>query len=288
MPDFFLQNYNVLIVLVSTLILGAASGLVGCFLVLRKEALISDAVTHSTLPGIAIGFMISLSLGHEDGRYLPILLLCASITAQIGAYAVRFIIDNTRLSPDAAIASVMSFFYGFGLLLMSAIQTLSTGNKAGLGSFLLGQVAGLTSFDLMLIACISIVVVTLIALNFRKLALISFDPLYARLIDGQTKRYDLLLTFLMVLVVCAGLKTVGLILILALLILPAISARQLTKRCASMALLSAIIGAGASGMGVLISLNFADLPTGSTIILCAFGILVITLGIKEIRKASHA
>lgn len=277
------ENYNATIVFVATALLGLSAGLVGCFLVLRKQALISDAVTHSTLPGVGIGFLISLFLGLDDGKYLPLLLLCSAMTAYIGAISVQFITDKTRLSPDTAIASVMSFFYGIGLLLLSIIQNIDAGNKAGLDSFLLGQVAGLRIDNLILLGAVSFIVLCLVVINFKNLRLLCFDKDYAELIGLKVKTTENLLLFLMILVICTGLKTVGLIMIIALLITPAITARLWTARSELMAALSAFFGALSCIGGVYISSALYDLPTGSTIVLVAFALFTISLCIKIAR-----
>ncbi len=282
------EHYNTVIVITATLILGISAGAVGSFLVLRKQSLISDAITHATLPGIALGFLISLSLGINDGKYMPLLLLCSALTAYLGALSVQYLTNHTRLSPDAAIATTMSFFYGVGLLLLSIIQNIPTGNKAGLSSFLLGQVAGLTRDDLMLIATISLLVLTLVILRFKELRLLCFDRQYASLIGMKVKRTEQLLTILVILVICAGLKTVGIIMIIALLIIPPITARLWTENSVRMITLSAIIGGLSAVLGVYISSDIYDLPTGSTIVLSAFTIFVLSVISTRLWRSAHA
>lgn len=279
------EHYNATIVFFATALLGLSAGLIGCFLVLRKQALISDAVTHATLPGIGIGFLLSLHFGLNDGKYLPLLLLCSAITAYLGAAAVQFITNKTRLSPDTAIASVMSFFYGLGLLLLSIIQNIDAGNKAGLNSFLLGQVSGLRIDNLILLGAVSLFVVCLVVMNFKNLRLLCFDKNYANLLGLKVKTTENLLLFLMILVICTGLKTVGLIMIIALLIIPAITARLWTERSELMAALSAFFGALSCIGGVYLSSALYDLPTGSTIVLFAFALFTVSLVIRIMRGA---
>ncbi len=277
------MHYNILLVLFSTLTLGLAAGAIGAFLVLRKQALISDAVTHATLPGIAIGFLIALYLGIDNGKSLPILLICSFITASCGAFSAEFITNKTRLSPDTAIAVVMSFFYGAGLLLFSLIQNIPEGNKAGLNTFLLGQISGLQFNDFIIIGCTSLTVITLVFICFRALRLLCFDPDYAALSGFNAKSLQRLMLALMIIVVCIGLKTVGLILIIALLIIPAITARLWSDRTIIMVTLSSLLGATSCVVGVLISIRAENMPTGSTIILVAFSLLMISIVIKQIR-----
>ncbi len=284
MLDILAHNYNFVLVLLSTIALGISAGLVGCFLVLRKQALISDAVTHATLPGIGVGFLISLYLGYNDGRYLPILLLCSGISAYLGALSVQYLSNNTRLSPDTAIASVMSFFYGVGLLVLSIIQNLSKGDRAGLDSFLLGQVSGLSSANAFLLFIISVIVLALVILQFKNLRILCFDKDYAALIGMNVKRQEALLLFLMILVVCAGLKTVGLIMIIALLIIPAITARLWSDKSTVMAYLSAFFGSISCAIGTTLSKVIHDMPTGSIIIVVAFCLFLTSLLINIVFR----
>lgn len=281
-------NYNAIIVFFATAFLGGGAGLVGCFLVLRKQALVSDAVTHATLPGLSIGFLLSLFLDLNGGKFLPLLLLCAGGTAYIGAYIVQYISQNTRLSTDTAIASVMSFFYGTGLMILSIIQNMESGNKAGLNSFLLGTVSGLTISDLILLVCSSCIVAGVAILYFRQLRLLCFDKDYARLIDMDIKKTENILLFLMILIICIGLKTVGLILIIALLITPPITARLWTTCSEVMLALAAAIGMAGTTFGVHFSIIY-DLPTGATIVLSVFSIFLLSLVATSIRRSfQHA
>lgn len=282
MIELIHHHYNPIIAIISALFLGIAAGLTGMFLVLRKEALLSDAITHSTLPGIGLGFLISLTLGLDDGKNLPILLICAFITSFSGVLFVNFAIRHTRLKPDTVITAVMSCTYGLGLLLFSYIQTLSYGNKAGLTSFLLGQVAAVTFADMTLIVIISSLASLFIILCFKELCLLTFDPLFAKLTFQQEKIINLLLSIVITLIICVGLKTVGVVLILALMTIPAISAMQIAKRCQSMAAISAILGATSCVTGILITLYNKNLPAGATIVLCAFSLFVICLLVRKL------
>lgn len=284
MYDFFIDNYNTTIVLITTLVLGVSSGLIGTFLVLRKQALLSDAITHSTLPGIGIGFLIAFSLDLNGGRFLPLLLGGAAFTSYLGAMAVKYINNHTRLSPDTAIASVMSIFYAGGLMILSIIQNLGSGQRAGLNHFLLGQVSGLTINDMVLLSCVSFIVIMVICCFFKNFRLLCFDYNFANLTGQRVTRTDNLFLALTILVICTGLRTVGLILIIALLIVPAMTARLWTRKTEHMALLSALIGGLSCTAGVFISSDLYDLPTGSTIVIVTFAGFVISLILQPLMN----
>ena len=122
----FQAGYNAALVAVGATLLGIAAGVTGTFLFLRKRALVSDAVAHATLPGIGLAFLIMVALG-LDGRNLIVLMLGALVTAVVGFFLVEWISRRTRLAEDAAIGAVLSVFFGFGVVLLTVIQTLSAG-----------------------------------------------------------------------------------------------------------------------------------------------------------------
>lgn len=282
MADFFAQHYNMIVILLSTTMLGISAGLMGCFLVLRKEALIADAVSHATLPGIGIGFLIAYTLEYDDGRFIPLLLSCAALTAFLGAKSVQYITNHTKLHPDTAIASTMSFFYGVGLILLNIIQNLETGNKAGLNSFLLGQVSGLTRIDLIMLFTVSVLSILLIYINYKTFRLLCFDKTYAQLIGMKTKITERLMLLLMILIVCVGLKTVGLILIVALLITPAVTARLWCNTTEAMLVTAACLGALSCAIGVYLS-SLYTLPTGAVIVMTSFSLFCLSLIIRKLK-----
>ncbi|MFW6323380.1 MAG: metal ABC transporter permease, partial [Guyparkeria sp.] len=119
-------GYNATLVAIGAALLGAAAGASGTFLFLRKRALVSDAISHSTLPGVGLAFLVMIAFG-GDGRHLIGLLLGASLTAALGLWAMHALTRHTRLAEDAAIGAVLSVFFGFGVVLLTVIQTVSVG-----------------------------------------------------------------------------------------------------------------------------------------------------------------
>lgn len=268
----FQAGYNSNLVLLSTFVLGSACGIIGSFIYLRKRALLSDAVSHATLPGVALGFLVALALGLNDGRHLPTLMLGAALTALLGGLCVHWIKTKTRLNEDVAIGSVLSVFYGGGIVLLSIIQRLQAGSKAGLETFLLGQVSGLNANESMVIIVTCVIVVAIAFLLFKEFALLCFDAAYAQTSGQPHMKLDIALLALMIVVVCVGLKTVGLVLIVALLITPAVTARFWVDNMPGLVFLAAAIGASSCYIGGALSATLPNLPTGATIVLtaCAF------------------
>ncbi|MGB1510274.1 MAG: metal ABC transporter permease, partial [Paracoccaceae bacterium] len=149
-------GYNATLVTLGASLLGAAAGMAGTFLYLRKNALISDAISHATLPGLGFAFLVAFGFG-IDGRQLFILLSGSALSAALGLYFVNWLTRETRLTQDTAIGCVLSVFFAFGVVLLTIIQVIPAGRKAGLESFLLGSTAGMLYSDALLILVLSII-----------------------------------------------------------------------------------------------------------------------------------
>lgn len=264
-------GYNAALVAIGALLLGATAGATGGLVYLRKRALISDAIAHATLPGIALAFLAMAGLG-GDGRFLPGLLFGAAASALLGLFAVEALTRRTRLGEDAAIGAVLSVFFGFGVVLLTVIQGLPLGGQAGLEGFLLGSTAGMLFQDAVLLAGAASVAASVLAVTHRRLTLVAFDPGHAEALGVSVPRADLLLMTLVLAITVIGLSVVGLILIVALLIIPGVAARFWTDRVTRLIPLAAVFGGGAGYLGAAISASAPDLPTGPVIVLVAAGL----------------
>ncbi len=271
-----LQDYNTRIVVIGATILGATGGLVGTFLLLRKRSLLSDAVSHATLPGLALAFLIAEALG-ANGKSLPILLGGALAGGLAGMAAVVLIRRTDRIKDDAALAIVLSVFFGMGISLTVAIQQLPTGNAAGLAHFIYGKAASMTAADAWTILGVSIAVALLCAAFFKEFTLLCFDEGFAATRGLPVLRLDLALMALVVAFVVAGLAAVGLLLVVAMLIIPPASARFWSERLTTNALLAAVIGAASGLCGAMASALLPRLPAGAVIVVSASVIFVASL-----------
>ena len=269
-------GYNAGLVTIGATLLGFAAGMAGTFLFLRKRALVSDAMAHATLPGIALAFLVMVAFG-GDGRNLAGLLLGAGASALIGLYLVDWIVRRTRLAEDAAIGAVLSVFFGFGVVLLTVIQSLDRGRQAGLEDFLLGATAGMLMQDAVLIAVGGALVVALIVILRRPMTLVAFDPGHAAALGLRVGRIDLAMMGLVMAITVIGLTLVGLILIIALLIIPPVTARFWTDRVARMLLIAGCVGGAAGYLGAALSATAPDLPTGPIIVLIAAGLFTVSL-----------
>ncbi|MGD9293920.1 MAG: metal ABC transporter permease [Roseobacter sp.] len=269
-------GYNATLVTIGAMLLGMAAGVGGTFLFLRKRALVSDAVSHATLPGIGLAFMLMVALG-GDGRHLIGLLIGAALSAGLGLLVVSWLSTRTRLAEDAAIGAVLSVFFGFGIVLLTVIQSLNAGKQAGLEGFLLGSTAGMLRSDAIIIAMSAALTLLLVLVLRRPLTLATFDPEYAAATGQNVRRTDLAMMGLILAVTVVGLKIVGLILIVALLIIPPAAARFWTNRTDGVVLVSGLIGGVSAYVGAAISASVPDVPTGPIIVLVGFALFVLSL-----------
>jgi manganese/zinc/iron transport system permease protein len=269
-------GYNATLVALGACALGISAGAVGAFLYLRKRALVSDAISHATLPGLALAFLLLVALG-GDGRSLPALMLGSALSAWFGLWTVSWLTRRTRLTEDAAIGAVLSVFFGFGIVLLTIIQTMESGRQAGLEGFLLGSTAGMLRADALLIAAGGAAVLFAALALRRPLLMIAFDEGYAQVQGINTARLDMWLMTLILAVTVVGLKIVGLILIVAMLIIPPVAARFWTENATQVVILSGVFG-GLSGYGgAALSATAPDLPTGPIIVLVAFALFTLSL-----------
>lgn len=268
-------GYNTVVVLIGVALFGVAAGAAGCFAVLRKRALVSDALAHATLPGVAGAFIIASAM--SMGRSLPILLVGAGAAALLASIALQAIVRHSRLSEDAAIGIVLSVFFGVGAVLLTYIQSLDTGDQAGLHQYIYGQTATLSAENAMFIGFVATVVIAGIVLFFRQMRLAVFDPTFAASIGLPVGLIDTGILSMIVLVTIIGLQAVGLLLVVALLVVPAVSARFWTERLPLMIVLSSAIAGSASVIGAMLSARLPDMPTGGVIVLVSGVMFLVSL-----------
>ena len=272
----FQAGYNTSIVLAGVIALGIGGGVIGVFSFLRKRALISDAISHATLPGIAIAFLIGIALG-GTGRNLALLMAGAATTGVLGVLCVQWIRDYTRLPEDTAIGTVLSVFFGLGIVLLSHIQSLEAAGQAGLNSFLLGSTAALTAGEAQLIGGASLLTILIALLLLKEFGAVAFDEGFAAAQGWRIARLDLAMIGLLLAIVAIGLKTVGLVLIIALVIIPPASARFWTEKLGRLVALSGLFGGLAGWTGGSLSALLPDMPAGAVIVMAAATIFAFSL-----------
>ncbi len=270
-------DYTLMIVAIGAALLGAVSGSLGTYAVLRRQSLLGDAISHAALPGVAIAFLLT-------GSKTPlILVLGAALAGWLGTLLILSIVRLTRIKYDSALGIVLSTFFGFGLVLHTLIQRTGNANQAGLDTFLFGQAATVLESDVLTIGILGGVAIIIMLVFWKELKLLVFDEGFAASLGFPIRVLDILLTSLLVIAIVIGLQAVGAVLMSAMLVAPAVAARQWTNKLSLMMFLAACFGALAGVSGTIISSSASRIPTGPTIVLCATVVVGLSIAFAPNR-----
>jgi manganese/zinc/iron transport system permease protein len=253
-----LQTYES--VLLAAVLLGGTCGALGAFMVLRRQSLLGDAIGHAVLPGVCLGFLAAGS------RSMPMLLAGALVAGLLAAALIAAIERTTLIKAGEAMGVVFSGFYGIGIVLMKVIDSLPVGGKAGLEKFLLGQIVGVSSLDLLLMAVVAGVTLLCLAAFWRPLKAATFDEDFAHALGINVTLVRQLVVLMLTTAIVISIQAAGVVLVSALLVTPAATAYLLTDRLARMVGLSVIFGAGCSVLGAMLSTAHPNLPTGALMV----------------------
>lgn len=258
-------------VLMSTLILGMAAGVMGCLAYWKRQSLMSDALSHAALPGVVIAFSLS------GTKNLLIMIAGAAISALLGALMIQWIRTSSRIKEDTAMGMILSVFFGFGIMMLTMVSRSPGGNQSGLDSFIFGQAASMVRQDVYTMIGLAVLIIFVVMIAFKEWKLFLFDPDFARGLGLSGRWMNGVYLAMLVLVIVIGIQAVGVILMAALLIIPAVSARYWTHSFKWMVVLSAIFGGGAGMSGTLISTLGKGWPTGPFIVVSSSVLFVISL-----------
>lgn len=266
-----LQDPNTQWILFGSILLGISSGVIGCFAYLRKQSLMGDALSHAALPGVCLAFILT------GVKSIFFFLIGAVVSGILATISIGFITRQTRIKQDSALGIILTVFFGIGIVLLTQIQHSASGNQSGLDKFLFGQAASMISTDVYTMAGICLFIIGMSFLFYKEFKLLSFDPGFAKGIGLPITILDQLIMLLMVIAVVIGIQAVGVVLMAALLITPAVSARYWTEKLHVMIILAGMFGAISGFIGTVISTWANNLPTGPLIVLAATSIFVISV-----------
>lgn len=271
-----MRDYNTRVVVLGAALLGVAAGVIGSFALLRKRALMGDALSHAMLPGIGLAFMISSAAG-GTGKNLAVLLTGAAVTGLLGLGSILVIRNYTRLKEDTALGIVLSVFFGGGVAILGVAQRTGEGHAAGLESFIYGKTASMLGADAWMIGLSALLVIICCSLLFKQFTVLCFDNEFCDSIGWRSIPLDVVMMTMVVIVTVIGLQAVGLILVIAMLIIPPAAARFWTEHLRTMVIVSAGIGALAGAGGSILSAMMPDLPSGAMIVLFAAGLFATSM-----------
>lgn len=276
--DLF-TDYTFRTVLLGTMGIGAVSGALGCFAYLRKQSLIGDVVSHSSLLGIMAFFIVSYWITGEGNKSLYVLIPGALVSGIAALLLTQWIVKNTRVREDSGLGTMLAIFFGTGIFLLRYVQRVQPvipGRKA-LGNFLFGMATAMTQADLIMIAVIGVVSIAFMVAMWNQLKVFTFDPLFSHCLGFKTRLLDVLLIVLMVNGIVIGIQCVGVVLMVALLVTPAAAARQWTNSLGTMVLLAALIGGFSAATGSIVSGLVRHIPTGPVIVIVGVVLFLVSI-----------
>ncbi len=271
MASWIAQNYTLIVITIGTMMLGLVTGILGVFLTLKKQALVGDSLSHAALPGVILAFMFTQS------KNMLVLILGAAFSAIIAMAIIELIKKFSIIKYDASLALILSSFFGFGQVLLLIVQTTGNGATAGLDNFIFGQAATMLITDVYIITVASLLILLFVILFYKEFKLFIFNPEHYQTMGFNKRFTTILLNILVVISVTISIRTVGVILMSALIIAPAVAARQWSDKLAMNLILAGIIGAISAAIGVNISANVTNLPTGPVIVVVLTSVVLITL-----------
>jgi len=248
--------------LLASLMVGILCAVVGCYVVLRSMSFLGDALAHAILPGVAIAYLLQGNL-----------VIGALVAAIIVALAIGFFSRQGSIKEDTAIGILFAAALSLGVALISSIKSYAV----DLTHILFGNVLGVSTTDLMLIAVLGLIVLLVISLLYKEFLVVTFDPVLAATMRLPVEGLRNLILVLLALTIVVSLQTVGVGLVTAMLVTPSATAYLVTRRLPSMMMASALIGALSSLGGLYISF-YLNVASGAAVVLMAtFFFLVVFL-----------
>jgi len=244
------------------------SSLIGLFLVLKKQALFGDAISHMAFGGIAIGTFLNI---------YPI--WTAIIFSASSALAINKIRYYTKLNADSMVAVLLSLGLGIGVTLIS----ISDGFSVDLFSFLFGSILLVSLDDMLLILGIAVTVSIMILLLYQKFIYIAFDEDQAKISGMSVQKLDYLFTVLVAITVIVSMKLVGILMISSLIVIPNITAITFNQGFKTTMIISILLSIFSVFFGIILSYFFNLAPSG-VIVLLSVGIFLSVISVKYFHK----
>lgn len=283
-PLEVLSDHTYRMVVAGTATIGLVSGALGVFAYLRKQSLIGDVISHAALPGALIAFLAGAVVFGGDGRDMLSLIVGAIVVGTLAALFANAITRVSVLRIDAAMAIVLTLFFGAGMALMRVIANSDLPGKGGVQDYLFGNASVITIADLTTSLAVGAAALGLMTLCWKEFALRTFDPDFATVLGFRARTVDTLMFAAIVVSIVIGVKAVGLVLMVAFVVTPPAAARQWTRSLRGMVLLSALIGGLGSAIGAYLSIALGRVPTGPLIVLTLFTMFVLSLLLSPRRS----
>ena len=259
--DFMIRS------LIMAFISGVMLPLLGSFVINKNMGFMADAMAHATMPIIAVGVFLGFSIS-----------ALGAPAAILVALFLGFVIKNTNIGEDTSIGIIFSSFFALGFILIAVLDV-----SINLEDLLFGQILAVSNFDVIIIFILFLIVAIIFTVFYKQLLFYSFDPVGAQIRGLNTSFLNYLFLIMLSLAIIGSLQTVGIILVLSMLIIPAASAKLITKSFNRSILFGVIFGVIASVSGLLLSYYF-NLPSGPSMSLVATGIFILSFIVSKLRN----
>ncbi|HUG06633.1 MAG TPA: metal ABC transporter permease [Candidatus Limnocylindria bacterium] len=274
MPDLLepLEYAFVQRALAAAVLVALVCASVGVFVVLRGLAFLGDAIAHAAFPGVVIAFLLKVNI-----------VIGGSIAAVLSALAIGAVARRSGLKEDTAIGVVFSGMFALGIVLFSGIRTY-TGDLLGI---LFGDVLGVTAEQLVIAAVTASAVLAVLWIVWRQLVFVSFDPVGAAAAGLNTLRYDTLLLGLIGLAIAVSVQIVGVVLVVAMLVTPAATARLVAQDLRALVATALLVAVASSVVGIWLS-YYVNAASGGTIVLVATALFGLVWAVRSITRSRVA
>ncbi len=276
--DFLMSVVNsssLLGVVLSTVLLSVSTGMIGILAVLGKRSMAADVVSHSMLPGVCLGFLLTSS---SD---IGVLMSGALVSGAISLTAMHFVLRKGTHKPEVAQAVVLSTFFGFGVVLLSPVLRHHSGEQSGVTHLLFGNLAALTIDDVSFLLPWSIAIVSIIALFRNRLKAYLFDTDFYLATGAKSWPMEFFISGLLISAIGIGIKSAGVVFVSSLLVLPCIAAMQWTYSIQIIMALTILFSCLSALLGVMLSFAYPSLSSGATVVLVNSLIVVISVIFKR-------
>jgi len=258
--------------LLAAILVGIVSAVVGTYVVLRGMAFFGDALAHTILPGVALGYLVS-------GGARDVLFWWALVTAVIAALGIGAISRASQIKEDTAIGVIFAGMFALGIALISTVRSYAV----DLSHFLFGDLLGISPQSLWLILIFGGIVLLAVAIFYKEFLTLSFDPILAVTLRLPVGFLENLLLALIAVTIAVSLQTVGVALMVAMLVTPAATASLLTHRLPVMMALAALIASLSGLIGLYLS-YYLSIASGAAIVLTATAFFLLVFIGKRLRS----
>lgn len=274
-------NYNLVLVVVTVTLLGFTFGGIGSYLFYRRQSLTSDLVAHSTLPGVILSYLLCSAFIPEKNFFVLLVGGVASAMVTILVHAI--FTKNSKIDVNTSLAILISVSFSFAVTLISMVSDLGL-QLSGIEHYILGKPTAISLVDLTITASVCFLAFAFCLLSLRALAYAAFDFEYCKVL--RIAWIELVVLLLTMFLVIAGMQAVGIILVVALMIIPAACSSQIALNFRQAFWLSSSIGAVCAAFGAYLSYLDSRLPCSAMIVLLMSAtFLVLALGKVYFQRA---